>query len=74
MTLWTVASVACQAPLSVGFSRQDYGSELLCPSPRYLSDPEIKPISYLPLSHQGSPAKVLYMVFSLPMFNSAGKL
>ena len=27
---WTVA---CQVPLSVGFSRQEYWSGLLCPSP-----------------------------------------
>ena len=31
--LWTVA---CQAPLSVGFSRQKYWSGLSCPPPRYL--------------------------------------
>ena len=30
MTPWTVAY---QAPLSVGFSRQEYWSELACPSP-----------------------------------------
>ena len=35
-TLWTVA---CQAPLSMGFSRQKYWSGLLCPSPGYLPDP-----------------------------------
>ena len=29
-TLWTVA---CQAPLSMGFSRQEYRSELSCPPP-----------------------------------------
>ena len=30
MTLWTVA---CQAPLPMGFSRQEYWSGLPCPSP-----------------------------------------
>ena len=30
MTLWTVAT---QAPLSMGFSRQEYWSELPCPLP-----------------------------------------
>ena len=30
MTLWTVA---CQAPLSMGFSRQEYWSGLPCPPP-----------------------------------------
>ena len=29
-TLW---AVACQAPLSIGFSRQEYWSELPCPPP-----------------------------------------
>ena len=41
-TLWTVA---CQAPLSLGFSRQEYWSGLPCPSPGDLSDAEIKPAS-----------------------------
>ena len=35
--------VACQAPLSMGFSRQEYWSGLPCPPPEYLSDPGIKP-------------------------------
>ena len=39
---WTVA---CQAPLSMGFSRQEYWSGLPFPSPEDLSDPEIKPRS-----------------------------
>ena len=39
MTLWTVA---CQAPLSIGFSRQEYWSELF-PSPGDLPDPGIEP-------------------------------
>ena len=30
---------ACQVPLSVGFSRQEYGSGLLCPPPGDLPDP-----------------------------------
>ena len=41
-TLW---NVACQAPLSMGSSRQEYWSELLCPSPGDLPDPGIEPIS-----------------------------
>ena len=40
LTSWTVA---CQAPLSTGFSRQEYWSGLLCPSPRELPEPGIKP-------------------------------
>ena len=35
--------MACQAPLSMGFSRQVYWSGLPCFSPGDLSDPEIKP-------------------------------
>ena len=41
-TLWTVA---CQAPLSIGFSRQEYWSGLPCPSPGDLLNPGIKPRS-----------------------------
>ena len=39
---WTVA---CQTPLSVGFSRQEYWSGLPYPSPGDLPDPGIKPVS-----------------------------
>ena len=38
--LWTVA---CQVALSMGFSRQEYWSGLLFPSPGSLSDPGIEP-------------------------------
>ena len=44
-TLWTVAR---QAPLSVGFSRQEYWSGLPCPPPGDLPNPEIKPTSPTP--------------------------
>ena len=39
-TLWTVAR---QAPLSMGFSRQEYWSGLPFPSPGDLPDPGIEP-------------------------------
>ena len=39
---WTVAH---QAPLSTGFSRQEYRSGLPCPSPGDLPDPGIQPVS-----------------------------
>ena len=42
-TLWTVAR---QAPLSMGFSREEYWSGLPCPSPGDLPDPRIKPASF----------------------------
>ena len=38
-------SVARQAPLSMGFSRQEYWSGLPCPSPGDLPNPGIKPRS-----------------------------
>ena len=60
LILWTVA---CQAPPSMGFSRQEYWSGLPFPSPGDLLDPGID--SDLPhygqtlyhLSHQGLPQK-----------------
>ena len=42
VTPWTVAR---QASLSMGFSRQEYWSELLCCPPEDLPDPGIKPLS-----------------------------
>ena len=42
MNPWTVAR---QAPLSMGFSRQEYWSGLPFPSPGDLSDPRIEPTS-----------------------------
>ena len=38
-------STACQAPLSMGFFRQEYWSGLRCPPPGDLSDPGIEPTS-----------------------------
>ena len=57
-TAWTVA---CQAPLSMGFPRQEYWSGLPLPSPGDLPDPRIELespawLAYsLPLHHLGSP-------------------
>ena len=71
-TPWTVAH---QAPLSMGFSRQEYWSGLPCPPPGDLPNPGIKPASpatsvsqvgSLPLSHQGSPNNCI----PSPQFNS----
>ena len=42
VTLWTVAH---QALLSIGFSRQEYWIGLLCPPPRNLLNPGIEPTS-----------------------------
>ena len=61
--LWTSWTVACEAPLSIEFSRQVYWSELPFPSSRDLPNSEIEPMSpdslalqadSLPLSHLGS--------------------
>ena len=41
-TLWTVAR---QTPLSIGFSRQEHWSGLLCPPPGDLPDPGTEPVS-----------------------------
>ena len=41
-TLWTVA---CQASLSLGFSRQEYWNMLPFPPPQNLLDPGIKLVS-----------------------------
>ena len=43
LTLVTPWTVACQAPLSMGFSRQEYWSGLPFPSPGDLPDPGVKP-------------------------------
>ena len=45
LTLAIPRTVACQAPLSMGFSRQEYWSGLPFPSPWYLPYPGIKPTS-----------------------------
>ena len=67
-TLWTVA---CQAPLSMGFSRQEHWSGLPFPSPGDLPDSGFEPAlqSLLPcrqilyhLSHQGSPSLQLLLL------------
>ena len=57
---WTVAH---QTPLSMGFSRQEYWSELPFPPPGSLPDSGIKPafpaseVNSLPLCQQGNPHK-----------------
>ena len=69
-TPWTVAS---QAPLFMGLSRQEYWSGLPCPPPGDLPDPRIKPTSLvspalqedsLPLIHCESPEKILAPPYS----------
>ena len=43
--VWLSWTVARQAALSVGFSRQEYWSGLPCPPPEDPSDPGIEPMS-----------------------------
>ena len=57
LTLATPWTVACQAPLSMGFCRQEYWSGLPFPTPGDLPDPRTEPASLalqadsLPLSY-----------------------
>ena len=50
VSVWTVD---CQAPLFLGFFRQEYWSGLLCPLPGDLPNPGIKPSSSMPLALVG---------------------
>ena len=65
VTPWTVAH---QAPLSMGFPRQEYWNVLPFPTPGNLLDPGIEPMSpawqvdFLPLSYLGSPQRLLVMI------------
>ena len=60
-TLWTVA---CQAPLYLGFSRQEYWSGLPCPlavglqglNPQSLTSPTLQADSF-PQCHLGTPCR-----------------
>ena len=60
-TLTTPRTIACQAPLSMGFPRREYWSGLPFPSPGELPDPGIKPGSpelqadSLPIEQWGKP-------------------
>ena len=69
VTQWTAAR---QAPLSMGFSRQEYWSGLPFPSPGDFPDPGIESksvspalqVNSLPLSHQGNPGTELLGSFT----------
>ena len=74
----TLQSVACQTPLSMGFSRQEYWSGLPCLPPGDLHDPGIKPAppvtpalqaGSLLLSHWGSPQIYAYICFNYLIFS-----
>ena len=48
LTLWSHGLLTCQAPLSMGFSRQEYWCGLPFPSPGDLHHPGIKSTSLMP--------------------------
>ena len=62
-------SIAQQAPLSMGFSRQEYWSGLPFPSPGDLPDPGMESgspswqVASLPLSHLGSPYACVHALY-----------
>ena len=69
-TLWDPGTVAHQAPLSMGFSRQEYWSGWLFPSPGDLPDPGIKPRS--PVLQADAltsepPGKTIHVLISNPL-------
>ena len=47
-TLCDLWATVCQAPLSMGFSRQEYWTGFPCPPPGDLPDPGIEPASLTP--------------------------
>ena len=63
MTPWTVAH---QAPLSMGFSRQEYWSGVPCPSPGDLPNPGTEPrsptlqVDSSPFEPPGKPMDVIF--------------
>ena len=62
-TPWTVA---CQSPLSREFSRQQYWSGLLFPSPGDLPDPRVEPLSLV------SPASAGRFFTIVPLGQASG--
>ena len=71
MTPWTVAR---QAPLPMGFPRQEYWSELPFPPPGALPNRGIEPVSsalagrFFTTEHQGSPRVLFDLQFIHPVF------
>ena len=63
LTLCMLWTVACWAPLSMGFSRQEYWSGLPCPPPGDLPNPGIEPASPV------SPALLVDSIPTKPLQN-----
>ena len=76
LTLCDLWTVACQAPLSLGFSRQEYWSGLPHPPPGDFPDPGIEPVSSAsPRLQTGSlPTKPLRKPFLKNQFSSVQSL
>ena len=68
VTLWTEAH---QAPLSMGFPREEYWSGLLLPSPGNLFNPGVEAAS---LASSALGRWILLPLYHLAMFPSYGKL
>ena len=76
---WSIPwTVACQTPLSMAFSRQEYWSGLPFPPPRDLPDPGIKPASLASPAVAGilfttePPGKPWYMYIYIHLYNKFG--
>ena len=76
----TPSSLAYQAPLSMGFSWQEYWSQMPFPSPGDLPDPGIKPTSltssalaggFLPVVPPGKPIFDIHFLLSSQTLSSA---
>ena len=66
VTLWTIA---CQATLSMKFSRQEYRSGLPCPPVGGLHDPWIKPTSLVSPAFSGRFFTTSATLEALPAYN-----
>ena len=79
LTLLTPWTIACQAPLSMGFSREGYWSGLPFPSPDNLPNPEIKPGSpasqadILPSESPGKPLCIYIYIYIFHVYTSSYK-
>ena len=74
--LWTLWTLAHQAPLSMGFSRQEYWSGLPCPSPGDLPKLVIGPTTHAlagGLFTTEPPRKPLHMMYCIFRLNCQGK-
>ena len=70
----TPRTVACQAPLSMGFCRQEYWSGLPCPPPGDLPDPGIKSMSPVSPAFQADSLPLSHLLRDLPYYISTSVL